>query len=130
MVSKEYNNADACGLCGNSFKIGGQLWISRLFDKYLIKKMVRSNIDKVGSGLQDNAVVDRSMLSTCLEENDDIPHYFITDEIAAKLKTSPQSVAEAIERLSRSGYRVSKTSLDKRGFKTDAGIKEILTLLR
>jgi tRNA (guanine26-N2/guanine27-N2)-dimethyltransferase len=130
MVSKEYNNADACGLCGNSFNIAGQLWISRLFDKYLIKKMLRSNIDKVGSALQDNAVVDRSMLSTCLQENDDIPYYFITDEIAAKLKTSPQSVAEAIERLSRSGYRVSKTSLDKRGFKTDAGIKEILTLLR
>jgi tRNA (guanine26-N2/guanine27-N2)-dimethyltransferase len=130
MVSKQYNKPDACGLCGNSFNIAGQLWISRLFDKCLIKKMERYNLNKVGSGLQDNAIVDRSMLSTCFEENDDIPYYFITDEIAAKLKTSPHSVAKTIERLSRSGYRSSKTSLDKRGFKTDAGIKEILTLLQ
>ena len=130
MVSKQYNKPDACGLCGNSFNIAGQLWISSLFDKCLIKKMERYNLNKVGSGLQDNAIVDRSMLSTCFEENDDIPYYFITDEIAAKLKTSPHSVAKTIERLSRSGYRSSKTSLDKRGFKTDAGIKEILTLLQ
>ncbi|HYY50781.1 MAG TPA: tRNA (guanine(10)-N(2))-dimethyltransferase [Nitrososphaeraceae archaeon] len=129
MVSKEYYRPDACALCGNSFSIAGQLWISRLFDKNLIKKMERSNFNKVGSGLPDNGIVDKSMLSTCFDEHDDIPYYFITDEIAAKLKTSPMSVAKVIERLSRSGYRSSKTSLDKRGFKTDAGINEILTLL-
>ncbi len=129
MVSKEYNKPDACALCGNSFSIAGQLWISRLFDKNLIKKMERSNFNKVGSDLPDNGIVDKSMLSTCFDEHDDMPYYFITDEIAAKLKTSPMSVAKVIERLSRSGYRSSKTSLDKRGFKTDAGINEILTLL-
>jgi len=96
----------------------------------VIKKMEKCNLNEDGSDLQDNTIVDRSILSTCFEENDDIPYYFITDEIAAKLKTSPQSVAKVIERLSRSGYRASKTSLDKRGFKTDAGIKEILRLLR
>jgi tRNA (guanine26-N2/guanine27-N2)-dimethyltransferase len=130
IVSKQNNKIDACGLCGNSFNIAGLLWISKLFDKVFIKKMEECNLNKAGSGLQNNAIVDRSMLSTCIEENDDIPYYFITDEIAAKLKTSPQSVAKTIERLSNSGYRSSKTSLDKRGFRTEAGINEILTLLR
>jgi tRNA (guanine26-N2/guanine27-N2)-dimethyltransferase len=130
MVSKHYDMSYVCGLCGNRFNVAGQLWISRLFDKCLIKKMEKCNLNEDGSDLQDNTIVDRSILSTCFEENDDIPYYFITDEIAAKLKTSPQSVAKVIERLSRSGYRASKTSLDKRGFKTDAGIKEILRLLR
>jgi tRNA (guanine26-N2/guanine27-N2)-dimethyltransferase len=130
MVSKHHDMPYVCELCGNRFKVAGQLWISRLFDKSLIKKMEKCNLNEDDSDLHDNTIVDRSILNTCFEENDDIPYYYITDEIAAKLKTSPQSVAKAIERLSRSGYRASKTSLDKRGFKTEAGIKEILRLLR
>ena len=129
MVSKQYNKPDRCILCGNIFIIAGQLWISTLFDKVLIRKMEACNSNKF-SDLENNAIVDRSMISTCVEENDDIPYYFITDEIAAKLKTSPRSVPDAIETLSRSGYRSSRTSFDKRGFKTDAAINEILTLLR
>ena len=130
MVSKHHDMPYVCELCGNRFNVAGQLWISRLFDKSLIKKMEKCNLNEDDSDLHDNTIVDRSILNTCFEENDDIPYYYITDEIAAKLKTSPQSVAKAIERLSRSGYRASKTSLDKRGFKTEAGIKEILRLLR
>jgi tRNA (guanine26-N2/guanine27-N2)-dimethyltransferase len=130
MASKKYNNPDTCSLCGNKFNIAGQLWISKMFDKALIKRMEGYNFNEVGPDVDNNAIVDRYMLGTCFEENDDIPYYFITDEIAAKLKTSPQSVSEVIDRLSRSGYRSSRTSFDSRGFKTDATINEILTLLR
>jgi tRNA G26 N,N-dimethylase Trm1 len=70
------------------------------------------------------------MLYTSIKEDDDIPYYFVTDEIATKLKTSPHSVEKAIEKLSGSGFRASKTSLNTRGFKTDARINDILNLLR
>ena len=85
---------------------------------------------KIDSNVEANVMINGSILHTCLEEDDDIPYYFITDEIAAKLKTSPYSVERAIERLSESGYRASKTILNTRGFKTDAKIKDILNLLR
>jgi tRNA G26 N,N-dimethylase Trm1 len=88
------------------------------------------NLKNIGYNTENNVIVETSMFHTCLTENDDIPYYFVTDEIAAKLKTSPYSVEQAIERLSRSGYRASKTMLNTRGFKTDAKIKDILDLLR
>jgi tRNA G26 N,N-dimethylase Trm1 len=130
MVTKEHNKSDLCSICGKSLKVAGQLWISKLFNKTLVKKMETFNLKKIDYNTEDNAIGDTSMLSTCLEENDDIPYYFVTDEIAAKLKTSPYSVEQAIERLSGYGYRASKTILNTRGFKTDAKIKDILDILR
>jgi tRNA G26 N,N-dimethylase Trm1 len=99
-----------------------------LFDKDFIKKMI-------GSALQNNAsekAIQRvkNTLYTCLNENDDIPYYFIVDEIASKLKTSPQSVENIIRKLLAAGYRASTTSLSTRGVKTNAGISEIIRLLR
>jgi tRNA (guanine26-N2/guanine27-N2)-dimethyltransferase len=130
MVAKEDNKLGVCDLCGKSLKIAGQLWISKLFNKTLLKNMERSNLKKIGPSVEDNVIVNGSMLRTSLEENDDIPYYFITDEIAAKLKTGPHSVEKAIKKLSSSGYRASRTILSTRGFKTDAKINDILKLLR
>jgi tRNA G26 N,N-dimethylase Trm1 len=130
MVAKEYSKSEVCGLCGNSFKLAGQLWVAILFDKIFIEKMDRSYPKRSGTCIKNNSAVNRSILSTCLEEHDDIPYYFVTDEIATKLKTSPYSIEKVIERLSGSGYRASKTSFNTRGFKTDARIKDILDLLR
>jgi tRNA (guanine26-N2/guanine27-N2)-dimethyltransferase len=130
MVAKEYNKSEVCDLCGNSFKVAGQLWVAKLFDKIFIKKMERSYPSKIGTCAEDNTAINRSMLYTSIKEDDDIPYYFVTDEIATKLKTSPHSVEKAIEKLSGSGYRASRTSLNTRGFKTDARINDILNLLR
>jgi tRNA (guanine26-N2/guanine27-N2)-dimethyltransferase len=129
-IAKEYEKVDVCDLCGKILKVAGQLWISKLFNKTLVEKMDTSNLKKIHSSIEDNVIVDGSILRTCLEENDDIPYYFITDEIAAKLKTSPYSVERTIERLSEAGYRASRTILNTRGFKTDAKIEDILNLLR
>jgi tRNA (guanine26-N2/guanine27-N2)-dimethyltransferase len=130
MVAKEYSKSEVCGLCGNSFNLAGQLWVTRLFDKIFIEKMDTSYPKRSGTCVENNSAVNRSILSACLEEHDDIPYYFVTDEIATKLKTSPYSIEKVIERLSGSGYRASKTSFNTRGFKTDARIKDILDLLR
>ena len=129
-VAKQYDKVDVCGICGKRLKVAGQLWISKLFNKTLVQNMETSNLKKIDSGAEENVMINGSILRTCLEEDDDIPYYFITDEIAAKLKTSPYSVERAIERLSEAGYRASKTILNTRGFRTDAKIKDILNLLR
>jgi tRNA (guanine26-N2/guanine27-N2)-dimethyltransferase len=130
MVVKEYNKSEVCDLCGNSFKMAGQLWVAKLFDKIFIKKMERSYPRKIGTCGQNNTAINRSMLYTSIKEDDDIPYYFVTDEIATKLKASPHSVEKVVEKLSGSGYRASKTSLNTRGFKTDARINDVLSLLR
>ena len=72
----------------------------------------------------------KKILAICLNEIDDIPHYFRADEISSKLKTSPRPLQNIIEKLSIAGYRASKTSLNTSAFKTDARIDQILSILR
>src|ERR687886_419352 len=57
MVAKEDNKLGVCDLCGKSLKIAGQLWISKLFNKTLLKNMERSNLKKIGPSVEDNVIV-------------------------------------------------------------------------
>jgi tRNA (guanine26-N2/guanine27-N2)-dimethyltransferase len=151
-VIMEYDKSEVCELCRNSFSVGGKLWISRLFDKNFIKKMSsyyqyhhhhddelkntssntnNDNKENIGYYHNNNKNdIIKKILAISLNEIDDIPHYFRADEISSKLKTSPQPLQNIIEKLSTSGYRASKTSLNTSAFKTDARIDKILSLLR
>jgi tRNA (guanine26-N2/guanine27-N2)-dimethyltransferase len=129
-VAREYGKSENCNLCGTRLSLGGQLWLSRLFDKNFIKKMDTCYQKRLGGKLDNGYSLNDSMLSMCLREEDDIPYYFVTDEIASKLKTSPPPLGKVIDKLARSGYRASNTSLNTRGFKTDARINEILDVIR
>jgi tRNA G26 N,N-dimethylase Trm1 len=124
---RDCNKAEDCNLCGSVYSLGGKLWISNLFDKNFIQKMINFNFK--GNSSKNFEHINR-LFCTCLNENDDIPFYFLVDEIASKLKTSPLPVQKIIERLSALGYKSSKVSLNARAFKTDAKINEILDLLR
>jgi tRNA (guanine26-N2/guanine27-N2)-dimethyltransferase len=123
---RDCSKAEVCDLCGSVYSLGGKLWISNLFDKNFIQKMISFNF----KGSNKNFDHINKLFCTCLNENDDIPFYFLVDEIASKLRTSPLPVQKVIERLSALGYRSSKVSLNTRAFKTDAKINEILKLLR
>ena len=155
-IIMEYDKSEVCELCGNGFSLGGKLWISRLLDKNFIRKMSsyhhhhdelksnssntnndnKENIDYNNNNNNDddnnnkkNDII-KKILAICLNEIDDIPHYFRADEISSKLKTSPLPLQNIIEKLSTAGFRASKTSLNTSAFKTDARIDQILSLLR
>jgi tRNA (guanine26-N2/guanine27-N2)-dimethyltransferase len=154
-VIMEYDKSEVCELCGDRFSVGGKLWISRLFDKNFIKKMSRyyyddnddlkstnsnssntntnndnkKNIDYNNNNNKNDDII-KKILAICLNEIDDIPHYFRADEISSKLKKSPLPLQNIIEKLSTAGYRASKTSLNTSAFKTDARIDQISSLLR
>ncbi|HZC20263.1 MAG TPA: tRNA (guanine(10)-N(2))-dimethyltransferase [Nitrososphaeraceae archaeon] len=129
-VAEENNKSEFCNLCKYRFKVAGRLWVSTLFDKAFIERMKTFHPKKNGIRAENNDEMNRSILCTCLREDDDIPYYFVTDEVASKLKTSPLSIDKTIEKLSGSGYKASKTVFNTRGFKTDARIKDILDVLR
>jgi tRNA (guanine26-N2/guanine27-N2)-dimethyltransferase len=135
-VIMEYDKSEVCELCRNGFSLGGKLWISRLCDKNFIKKMSRyydddelKNTSSNSNNTNTNNDIIKKILAICLNEIDDIPHYFRADEISSKLKKSPLPLQNIIEKLSTAGYRASKTSLNTSAFKTDARIDQILSLL-
>jgi tRNA G26 N,N-dimethylase Trm1 len=72
----------------------------------------------------------QNLLSKCIEEYDDIPFYFTSDEIASRLKIGPPSLENIIDNLSKAGYRTSPTGLNPSAFKTAANINEIMILLK
>lgn len=119
---------DSCELCGSTYSFAGFLWIKRLFDKNFVKKMSYL-LEEDDEGNTSMRYI-KKVLFTCIEELDDIPFYFLSDEIASRLRTNPNPLQKIIEQLHSIGYRASRTSLDPNGFKTDAGIDEILHLLK
>jgi len=124
----ESHRGNSCELCGSRYSFAGFLWIKRLFDKAFIKKMS----DLLEADDKENASMSylKKGLFMCIEELDDIPFYFLSDEIASRLRTNPNPLQKIIERLHSIGYRASRTSLDPNGFKTDADINQILEVLR
>ena len=125
---RELNKGESCELCGSTYSYAGLLWIKRLFDKDFVKKM-SSLLDTDDEGVSSMRCL-RKILFTCIEELDDIPFYFLSDEIASRLRTNPDPLPKIIEQLHSIGYRASRSSLDPKGFKTDAGINQILGLLK
>jgi len=125
---REYNELEYCEICGIKFRIAGYLWVKKLFDHNFVKKMNYQLDDNDESTNSWRCL--KKMLLTCIEELDDIPFYFLSDEIASRLKTNPLPLQKIIERLRSVGHRASKTSLDPCGFKTDARIDQILDVLR
>jgi tRNA (guanine26-N2/guanine27-N2)-dimethyltransferase len=124
----ESHGGESCELCGNRYSFAGFLWIKRLFDKAFIKKM--SDLLEADDEENSSMLYLKKGLFMCIEELDDIPFYFLSDEIASRLRTNPNPLQKIIERLHSIGYRASRSSLDPNGFKTDAGIDQILDLLK
>ncbi|HET7147560.1 MAG TPA: hypothetical protein VFI73_03590 [Candidatus Nitrosopolaris sp.] len=124
----EYTKGEPCELCSSTYRFAGYLWITRLFDKNFVKKMsyLLGKEDEVNAQMGN---LNKTLL-TCINELDDIPFYFLSDEIASRLKTNPNSLQKIIEQLHSIGYRASRTSLDPNGFKTDARIDQILDILK
>lgn len=104
-------------------KLAGPLWIDSLHDKSFVDSMISE---------EKNLTVDKScaiFLEKCQGETDMPPAYFTLDEIAHRKQTAPPSLANIIEKIKAIGHRATKTSMNPTGFKTDATIDEILSLV-
>ncbi|EPA06243.1 tRNA (guanine-N1)-methyltransferase [Candidatus Nitrosarchaeum limnium] len=109
-----------CELCKSKLSIGGPLWIDKIFDKEFVENMILEipevSVDKVCE----------KTLQKCLKESEMPGIYFTLDEIAAKMKSSPPKLEDAIKNLQKNGYIASPTSFCPTGFRTNANIKEII----
>jgi tRNA (guanine26-N2/guanine27-N2)-dimethyltransferase len=117
-----FEKINSCELCGSQNNIGGKLWIGKIFDKNFVEQM----IFKIPE-LTVNKVCEKD-LKKCLVESEMPGMYFTLDEIASKMKSSPPKLDDAINNLQNDGFMASPTSFAPTGFRTNATIKEIITV--
>ena len=117
----EYEGRKKCELCGSALRAGGQLWTGAIYDREFLKKM---------AGFESDNKQCKKVIHAAGEEMSEMPYYFKGDEISEKLKTNPHSIAKIVEKLRAAGFKASKTALNYGAFKTDAGINQILDVLK
>ena len=112
----------SCEVCSTKLESAGPLWIGELYDKTFVDMMINE---------QEKFLVDKSCEKTLLKCQSEIGMpgtYFTLDEIARKKQCAPLSLSKIIEKLQNEGYKVSQTSLNPSGFRTDARIDKILEI--
>jgi tRNA (guanine26-N2/guanine27-N2)-dimethyltransferase len=111
-----------CELCQSDNNIAGPLWIGKIFESEFIEKMIREI---------PNFIVEKGcekILQKCLVESEMSGTYFTLDEISSKLKSSPPKLEDVIYSLKKNGHNSSPTSLCPTGFRTNANIKQIVSI--
>lgn len=125
---KSLVDSNLCKVCNSKTSIAGQLWIGNFYNKQLIS-VVNQYLVEDGPEKGELKQIQK-IFTTCLDELDGIPYYFSIDEISSILKTAPMKLSVIIEKMSSSGFRASKTILNPAGFKTNASIVDILSILK
>ena len=116
------HSSDYCNFCNNSFSVAGKIWLGPLYDKKILRIILNSN-----SNLLTTSLI--KLFNTAIEEHDKIPYYFTLDEISSILKTSPKKLDKVLTILHNNGYQGSKTAFDYTGFKTNANIRQVESIM-
>lgn len=118
-----------CDLCGTKCIMAGPLWIDSIFDSDFVNSMLNElkNSENSTSPRNDHNRL-LKMMQICTSELP-IPAYFETDSIASSAKKSSISLDKVISTLASNGFQSSKTTMNEKGFKTNASPKEIIELL-
>jgi tRNA (guanine26-N2/guanine27-N2)-dimethyltransferase len=118
-----------CEICGQKCNLAGPLWIDPLYDPDFVGAMLtKLEKDKENSLPVNDHNRLLKLMQTCSSELS-FPSYFETDRIATMAKKSSISLDKVIGILSSNGFKVSKTIMNEKGFKTNATPKEIVNLL-
>ena len=113
-----------CDNCDNNLQVGGPLWIGKLFDEDFIKIM-KHEVKTLQVDKKCEKILDK-----CLEEVELPPTYYTLDEIASITKSAPVGLENAIKLIQNSGFTASRTCLNPTGFRTNAKISQICTILK
>lgn len=103
--------------CGEKYVMMGPLWLGELSSKDFLGKVVEVSEGKV-----------KALFMRLLEEAN-VPFYYDLHAIAKRISKSPPSVERVIEKLRDEGFAASRTAFSGTGFKTDADIEDIVSII-
>ncbi len=107
-----------CDNCKGEMKILGPLWTGKIQDRDFIRRVLRK-FDFEG----------KKELVLCSEEIDS-PFYYNLPHLSKSLRTSTPKVEKVTESLREQGFEASRTHLCATGVKTNAGVGEIMEVIK
>lgn len=110
---------DECAACGSKTDVAGPLWISKIYEREFVSKML-SEIPSLEVDKKCEKGLAKSLL-----ESDMPPCYYTLDEIAEMERSSPVPLAKILTMLQDAGYLSSPTAFNPTGFRTNAPISAI-----
>ena len=134
-LMKESPSDINCPVCQKKMRMGGPLWVSRIFHKNVILKILAEILESEARLTQDSNFVkqDKNPIKRFFEiaskELDHIPFHYNSDEFGKFMKHSTHSLPKIVDRLILDGYNASPTIFSPTGFKTEASIQEIKSSL-
>ena len=109
---REVGISKICPECKSKLELIGPIWLGQMQDNEFVKK-VQEDSEK------------RDFKFRFFEEAD-APLYYDLAKVCGKYKLKSEKIDGVIERLKKSGFKASRSSLYPTGIKTDAGIKELV----
>jgi tRNA (guanine26-N2/guanine27-N2)-dimethyltransferase len=108
-----------CPLCGETFQVGGPLWLGSMLDTDFIVNMM-----KILPSLplkKDKESI--KLLRRCYEESKGPATFYDLHRISKKLKISAPPLNEVLGKLKEEDYFASRTHIKPTGIKTDASLE-------
>ncbi|XP_070207861.1 tRNA (guanine(26)-N(2))-dimethyltransferase-like isoform X2 [Littorina saxatilis] len=117
-----------CDHCGHKHHIGGPIWSAPIHNaEFLDRMLVRVERDAALFGTSERM---KGMLSVAKEELQDVPLYYILDDVCNILHCTPPNMVQMRSALLNAGYRVSLSHAAKNSYKTDAPPEAIWDIMR
>lgn len=124
-----------CPLCQKRMRMGGPLWVSHMFDKNVILKILaeivqsKAKMTNIVRYVKQNKDPIKKFFEIASKELDHIPYHYNSDEFGKIMKNSTHPLSKIIDKLIHDGYDTSPTIFSSTGFKTEANIQEIKSSL-
>lgn len=108
-----------CEKCGSQLETFGPLWLGNIYDKKVVKKTLAGTKSK-----------DARKLLEIIGAELDTPLFYNVPSLTKHLGMTSVSNYKVMERLRKSGAKVTKTQFDIVGFKTDADSSKVLRVIK
>lgn len=115
-----------CRTCGSQAYVCGPIWLGPLWDGDTVQKMIQNTPPLASSRLSEI----QTILSRIADELAGPAFYYKTDAFARALRIKPPGIIQVLDALRECGLQASRTHFDSNGFRTEAKIEELTSLLR
>jgi tRNA (guanine26-N2/guanine27-N2)-dimethyltransferase len=113
---------EKCPVCGHTSSLAGPLWLGKLHDHEFCDKLF-GEIEK--SGFKEAL----KLTAACRDELD-IPMHYDLHKICKSLGITAISTIELVSALRERGFQASRTHFSGISFKTDAGMEDIIRVVK